>query len=71
MSDERADRPRRVWNDPRYRDMLERWEGHRTERRPGRRPRRFCRHGRGVTLRVDLTTRKPFDVGCAACNSQG
>ncbi|MFD9488370.1 hypothetical protein [Streptomyces sp. NPDC059991] len=72
MSEEEgAERPRAVWSDPRYRDVVARWARHRTERRPGRRPRRVCPHGLGVTLTVDLATRKPFNVGCAACNMEG
>ncbi|MFD9820264.1 hypothetical protein [Streptomyces violascens] len=45
------------------------WQGLRTERRPDGRPRRVCRHGRGVTLTVDAATLRPLNSECADCNS--
>jgi hypothetical protein len=55
------------WTDPRYRDLAAAWATTRSEPRTGRRPRRTCPHGNGVTLVVDEQTRAPRNLNCAEC----
>lgn len=57
------------WVDPRFREVVASWEKNRVERIPGKRPRRVCPHGSGVTLMVDLQTRMPRNIQCGACSS--
>lgn len=58
---------RGLWVDPRFSSMVASWSANRVERRPGKRPRRVCPHGLGVTIMVDPETRAPRNVHCGAC----
>lgn len=57
----------REWVNPRYREMLAGLSLTRVQRQQGRRPRRICPHGSGVTMMVDLHTGSPLNVACKAC----
>lgn len=69
MGEEDDERRPGVWSDPRYGEVLDYWQGLRTTRLANGRPRRVCRHGRGVTLTIDPATRKPLNTECTDCNS--
>ncbi|MGW2583107.1 hypothetical protein ACWCYZ_17520 [Streptomyces virginiae] len=55
------------WVDPRYREVVTLLGACQTVRGPGRRYRKVCPHGEGVTVIVDTGTGKARNVACAAC----
>ncbi|MEU5807082.1 hypothetical protein [Streptomyces sp. NPDC047718] len=71
MSGDPQEVPRRVWVDPRFRELVAGWDRSRVEHRPGGRPRRVCPHGFGVTVMVDPESHAPRNVQCGACYAPG
>lgn len=67
MSEEFGEAGPRAWVDPRFRSMVAGMALNRVERRPGKRPRRVCPHGEGVTVMVDPESHTPRNVHCRAC----
>lgn len=67
MSEEFEEPGRGAWVDPRFRRMVAGLALNRVERRPGKRPRRVCPHGAGVTVMVDPETRRHRNIECGEC----
>lgn len=57
------------WVDPRFRGVAATFATFRVERLPGKRPRRVCPHGSGVTVMVDPETGGFRNVACATCST--
>lgn len=68
MSEDSGEARSRTWVDPRFHAVAATFATTRVERLPGKRPRRVCPHGSGVTVMVDPATGASRNVACAACS---